>query len=114
MQTDADVSTTKLHEIVFNRQSDRIDVYSFSSADLAKSWFDERRVIIVSRLRLYAPVNCVNIGSGNGLCSVRRQSISRTSADLLLMWPLGTNFYWNLNQNTETSIEKKAFKNVAF
>ena len=45
-----------------------------------------------SHLTLYASVNLVNIGSGNGLAPVWRQAIAWTSASLLLIGLLGTNF----------------------
>ena len=41
---------------------------------------------------MYASLNWVSTGSGNGLSPVRRQAITWTSADLLSIRPLGTNF----------------------
>ena len=52
--------------------------------------------------RVYAFVNWVSIGSGNGLSSVRCQAITWTNADLLSVGPLGTNF-------SEILIEIQAF-----
>ena len=42
--------------------------------------------------RIYASMNWVSIGSGNGLSPVRRQAITRTNADILSIGPLGTKF----------------------
>ena len=39
-----------------------------------------------------APVNCVIIGSGNGLSPERRQATIWTNADIFSIRPLGTNF----------------------
>ena len=36
-------------------------------------------------------MNWVTIGPGNGLAPIRRQTITRTNNDVLLMTPLGTN-----------------------
>ena len=59
---------------------------------------------------MYASVNWVCIGSGNGLSPNRRQAITWTRADLLL---IGRNtLQWNSNQNTERFIAKNAFGNV--
>ena len=44
------------------------------------------------KCRIYASVNGVSIGSGNGLSPVRRQTITWTNADVLSIWPLRTNF----------------------
>ena len=41
---------------------------------------------------IYASVNLMCIGQGNGLSPVRRQAITWTNADLLLTGPSGTNF----------------------
>ena len=51
---------------------------------------------------MYASVNWVSIGSGNGLSPVRRQAITGTSARLLSIGPLGTEF-------TEIQIEILTF-----
>ena len=51
--------------------------------------------IILTRL---CPVPCIHVselsqhGSGNGLSPIRRQAITWTNADWLLIGPLGTNF----------------------
>ena len=37
-------------------------------------------------------MNCINIGSDNGLSPGRRQAIIWTNAGILLIWTLGTNF----------------------
>ena len=42
--------------------------------------------------RIYASVNWVSIGSGNGLSPVRRQAITRTNAGLLSIGLMATNF----------------------
>ena len=42
--------------------------------------------------RIYASVNWVSIGSGNGLLPVRRQAITWTNAGLFSIGLLGTNF----------------------
>ena len=42
--------------------------------------------------RIYASLNWVSIGSGNGLSPARRQAIAWTNAHLLSIGPLGTNF----------------------
>ena len=41
---------------------------------------------------IYASVNWVSIGSGNGLSPVPRQAITWTNGNLLSIGPLGTNF----------------------
>ena len=43
-------------------------------------------------LFIYASVNWVSIGSGNGLSPVRRQAITETDADILSIGLLETNF----------------------
>ena len=43
-------------------------------------------------MRIYAPVNRVSIGSGNGLSPSQRQAIISTNAGFLSIGPLGTNF----------------------
>ena len=43
-------------------------------------------------LFIYASVNWVSIGSGNGLSPVRRQAITGTNADILSIGLLETNF----------------------
>ena len=40
---------------------------------------------------MYVSVNCIIIGSGNGLAPVRYQAITWTNDDLLSIGPLGTN-----------------------
>ena len=42
--------------------------------------------------RIYASLNCVSVGSGNGLPPLRYQAITWTNAGLLSNGPLGTNF----------------------
>ena len=49
------------------------------------------------------------IGSNNGLSPVRRQAIIWTNAGILLIGPLGTNFY----ENSYIFIQGDAFENVA-
>ena len=41
---------------------------------------------------MYASVNWVIIGSGNGLSTIRRQTITGTNVDFLLIGLLRTNF----------------------
>ena len=41
---------------------------------------------------IYVSVNWVSIGSDNGLSPIRRQAIIKTSAGLLSIGPIGTNF----------------------
>ena len=41
---------------------------------------------------IYAPVNWVIVDSDDGLSPNQRQTIFWTNADLLAIWPLGTNF----------------------
>ena len=41
---------------------------------------------------MYALVNWVSFGSGNGLLPVRHQAITWTNAGLFLIAPLGINF----------------------
>ena len=57
---------------------------------------------IVHKWRIYIPVNYTSIGSGNGLAPVRRQAIALTNADLLSIWPLGTD-------SNEICIKYKSF-----
>ena len=42
----------------------------------------------------YMSVNCVSVGSGNGLSPVLLQAINWTNAGLLSIGPIGTNFSW--------------------
>ena len=48
--------------------------------------------LISTKCCIYASVNWVSIGSGNGLSPVRCQAITWTNAYLLSSGPLGTNF----------------------
>ena len=50
---------------------------------------------ISPQCRIYASMNWVSIGSGNGLASNRRQAITWTSVNLFSFEPLGTNFSEN-------------------
>ena len=50
------------------------------------------KILVLIYCRLYASVNWVSIGSGNGLSPVRRQAITWTNAKLLSIGLLGTNF----------------------
>ena len=54
--------------------------------------FDSTFWLIFPWCRLYASVNQVSIGSDNGLSPIRRQAFVWTSAGLLSIGPLGTNF----------------------
>ena len=54
--------------------------------------------------RIYASGNWASTDSGNSLSSVRRQAITWTNADILSIWPSGTNIQWNFNQNTFFSL----------
>ena len=62
--------------------------------------------------RIYASVNRVGNGSGNGLSPVRRQAITWTNADLLLIGLLGTNFSEISIGILSFSFKKNAFENV--
>ena len=63
-------------------------------------------------LHIYVSVNCVSIGSGNGLLPVQRQAITWTNADLLPTGVQGKNFseiwIWILS----FPFLKNAFENV--
>ena len=48
--------------------------------------------LIAHECRIYVPVNQVSMGSGNGLSPIGRQAIIWTSAGLLSIGPLVTNF----------------------
>ena len=61
-------------------------------------------------LHIYASVNWIIIGSGNGLSPVRRQGITGTDADLLSIGSSGTNFS-EIRVKIQT-FHKNAFKNV--
>ena len=52
------------------------------------------------------------IGSDNGLAPGWRQAIIWTNAGILLNEPLGTNFQWNFNQNSNIFIEENTFENA--
>ena len=54
-------------------------------------------MIISLEYRIYALVNYVSIGSGNGVWPVRRQAITWTNVALLSIRPLDTKFsdIWN-------------------
>ena len=58
-----------------------------------------------TQCRIYASVNWINIGSGNGLSPIRCQAITWTNAALMSIWPLGTNFseIWIKTQNVSFS-----------
>ena len=43
-------------------------------------------------MTIYASINWISIGSGNGLSTVRRQALTWTNADLLAIGPSGANF----------------------
>ena len=63
--------------------------------------------------RIYASVNLISIGSDNGLSFIRRQAIIWTSAEQLLIGPLGTNFNEILiNQNTKLFIQDNAYEKI--
>ena len=49
-------------------------------------------IVISPQCRISASVSWVSIGSGNGLLPIQRQAITWTSADLLSIGLLGTNF----------------------
>ena len=54
------------------------------------------------------------IGSDNGLLPGRRQAIIRTSAGILLIGPLGTDFSEIINQNSNIFTQENAFENVVW
>ena len=60
--------------------------------------------------RIYASVNRVSIGSDNGLSPIRRQAIIWTSAWLLSIEPLGTNFSEILTRIRKVSFTKMHLK----
>ena len=55
-------------------------------------WNLFRRIQWIMSHLIYASVNWVSIGSGNGLLPVRHQAITWTSTELLSTGHLGTNF----------------------
>ena len=55
-------------------------------------------------LHIYASVNWVSVGSGNGLSPIRRQAITWTNTGLLST--PGNKFQWNLNRHYSTCNEK--------
>ena len=57
-------------------------------------------------------MNCVSIGSGNGLLPVRYQTITWTNADFFVNWTYRNKLQWNSNQNTTLFINENAFENV--
>ena len=59
---------------------------------------------------IYASVNWVSIGSGNGLSPVRHQAIAWTNADLLSIGPLGTRFSEIKIENVTFSFKKMHLK----
>ena len=56
----------------------------------------QKNSLIFHQCRIYASVKWVSIASGNGLPHIRHQAITSINADLLSIWPLGTNFseFW--------------------
>ena len=66
---------------------------------------------------IYASVNWVSTGLGNGLSPVRCQAITWTNADLLSIEPLGTNFSESRiemqKKNHENSFENVVYKMAA-
>ena len=54
------------------------------------SFFVALPLIIEAERRIYVSVNLINIGSDNGLSTVRRESSMWTNTDLLFIAPLGT------------------------
>ena len=61
---------------------------------------------------IYAFVNWISIGSGNGLSPIRHQAITWTHAHLLSIEPLGTNFSEIRMKNTKLFVPENAFENV--
>ena len=62
---------------------------------------------------MYASMNWVIIGSGNGLSPDRRQAITWTNADLFIVsWTPGNIFQWNLNRNSIIFIQENAVENI--
>ena len=75
----------------------RINQYNLS-ADLSTAYRamavsasmqDRTNKLISLKCRKYALVNCVSIGSGNGLPPVRPQASIWSNADLSRIWSLG-------------------------
>ena len=56
--------------------------------------------------------NLITIGSDNGLSPGRRQAITRTNAEILLIRHPGTNFRDFLNRNSYIFIQENAFETV--
>ena len=52
------------------------------------------------------------IGTNNGLCPGRRQTIIQTSAVILLIRTLGTKLLWNPKRNSYIFIQENAFEDV--
>ena len=61
---------------------------------------------------IYASVNWVIIGSGNGVSPVRRQAITWTQCWLIVNWTPGKKFQWNLNQNSTIFFQENSFEDV--
>ena len=55
-------------------------------------------------------MNRVSIGSNNGLSPIRRQAITWTNAEMLLIGPYKNNLQWNFNQNSYIFIKKSIWK----
>ena len=66
--------------------------------------------LIEAEWRIYASVNLTIIGSDNGLSPGRRQAITWTSAGILLIGPLGTNFSEILMEIHTFSLKKMHLK----
>ena len=74
--------------------------------------YDNFHLLISSCWCIYAPLNWVSIGSGNGLSPVWCQAITWTNADFLSTGPLGTNFSEIQIKMQNLLINENAFENV--
>ena len=83
------------------------DKYEGDSKDLTDVSKTQMYLTHLPQYCIYASVNGVCIGSGNGLSSVKSQAITWTNAKLLSMGPLGTNF-------SEILIKHKTFPSRNF
>ena len=61
--------------------------------------------------RIYASVNWVSIGSGNGLSPVRRLAVTWINVDIV---PELDKFQWNSNRSTKLFIHENTFENVVY
>ena len=80
-------------------------------ASLAPPYFPQIFTIFISpECLIYASLNQVSLGSGNGFSPVRRQAITWTNADLLSIRPSGINFNENWIEIQSFSFMKMSSK----